>query len=83
VGPESRMNQRVTSLPATRRAGGRSRPRSSTHAKCSARTPTHGVASIILVHNHPSGDPTPNREDLRLTRQLDDAGKQCLRLRVR
>jgi DNA repair protein RadC len=34
-----------------------------------------GVASIILVHNHPSGDPTPSREDLRLTRQLSEAGK--------
>ena len=34
-----------------------------------------GVASVILVHNHPSGDATPSREDLRLTRQLADAGK--------
>ena len=34
-----------------------------------------GVASILLVHNHPSGDLTPSREDLRLTRQLVDAGK--------
>ena len=32
-----------------------------------------GAASVILVHNHPSGDPTPSREDLRLTRQLADA----------
>src|SRR5262245_50335632 len=31
-----------------------------------------GVASVVLVHNHPSGDPTPSREDLRLTRQLVD-----------
>ncbi|HEV3349268.1 MAG TPA: DNA repair protein RadC [Methylomirabilota bacterium] len=28
------------------------------------------AASIILLHNHPRGDPTPSREDLRLTRQL-------------
>jgi DNA repair protein RadC len=28
------------------------------------------AASVILLHNHPSGDPTPSREDLRLTRQL-------------
>lgn len=28
------------------------------------------AASLILVHNHPSGDPTPSREDVRLTRQL-------------
>jgi DNA repair protein RadC len=34
-----------------------------------------GVASLILVHNHPSGDPTPSREDIRLTRQLVEAGK--------
>jgi DNA repair protein RadC len=36
---------------------------------------TLGCAAIILVHNHPSGDPTPSREDLRLTRQLVDAGR--------
>lgn len=34
-----------------------------------------GVASLILVHNHPSGDPTPSREDMRLTRQLADAAR--------
>jgi DNA repair protein RadC len=34
------------------------------------------AASLILVHNHPSGDPTPSREDLRLTRQL----VECARL---
>lgn len=34
-----------------------------------------GVASVILVHNHPSGDPTPSREDVRLTRQLVEAGR--------
>jgi DNA repair protein RadC len=28
------------------------------------------TASLILLHNHPSGDPTPSREDVRLTRQL-------------
>lgn len=32
-----------------------------------------GASSLILIHNHPSGDPTPSREDLRLTRQLRDA----------
>ncbi len=30
--------------------------------------------SIILVHNHPSGDPTPSEKDLSLTRRLDEAG---------
>lgn len=34
-----------------------------------------GAASVILVHNHPSGDPTPSREDLRLTRQLAESAK--------
>ena len=29
---------------------------------------------IILVHNHPSGDPTPSREDILITKQLKDAG---------
>jgi DNA repair protein RadC len=33
-----------------------------------------GAASVILVHNHPSGDPTPSVEDLRVTRQLIEAG---------
>lgn len=40
-----------------------------------------GAASLILVHNHPSGDPTPSREDLRLTRQLVD-GARLLDLRL-
>ena len=29
-----------------------------------------GAASLVLVHNHPSGDPTPSQEDLRLTASL-------------
>lgn len=33
-----------------------------------------GAASVILVHNHPSGDPSPSREDLELTSRLMDAG---------
>src|SRR5512143_1299864 len=32
-------------------------------------------AAIIVVHNHPSGDPTPSPEDVRLTEQIDAAGK--------
>jgi len=31
--------------------------------------------SIILVHNHPSGDATPSDKDLMLTRRLEEAGK--------
>lgn len=33
------------------------------------------AAAVILVHNHPSGDPTPSREDIRLTRQLVECGR--------
>jgi DNA repair protein RadC len=32
-------------------------------------------AAIVLVHNHPSGDPTPSTEDLRISRQLVEAGR--------
>ena len=39
------------------------------------------AASLILLHNHPSGDPTPSREDLRLTRQLVDCS-ELLDLRI-
>lgn len=34
-----------------------------------------GATGIILVHNHPSGDPTPSGEDRAVTRQLADAGR--------
>jgi len=34
-----------------------------------------GAVSIIVIHNHPSGDPTPSREDIRLTRQLAEAAR--------
>ena len=34
-----------------------------------------GAAAIVLAHNHPSGDPTPSPEDIRITRQLVKAGK--------
>jgi DNA repair protein RadC len=33
------------------------------------------ASAILLVHNHPSGDPTPSREDHQVTQQLTDAGK--------
>ncbi|MES2045249.1 MAG: DNA repair protein RadC [Pseudomonadota bacterium] len=35
-----------------------------------------GSAAIILVHNHPSGDPQPSRADIDLTRKTIDAAKQ-------
>ncbi len=31
------------------------------------------ATALILVHNHPSGDPTPSREDVRMTEQIRDA----------
>lgn len=34
-----------------------------------------GCAAVIVLHNHPSGDPTPSAEDIKLTRQLVQAGK--------
>ena len=33
------------------------------------------AAAIILVHNHPSGDPTPSPEDMAVTRRLESAGE--------
>ncbi|MBI1807414.1 MAG: DNA repair protein RadC [Ignavibacteria bacterium] len=33
------------------------------------------AASIILLHNHPSGNPEPSPEDLQITRQIVEAGK--------
>ncbi|MCC3860622.1 RadC family protein [Pseudemcibacter aquimaris] len=35
-----------------------------------------GSTAIILVHNHPSGDPTPSREDIEMTKKIMEAGKQ-------
>jgi DNA repair protein RadC len=32
-------------------------------------------AAVIVVHNHPSGDPTPSPEDVSITRQIVEAGK--------
>ena len=34
----------------------------------------HNAAALIIVHNHPSGDPAPSPEDVQLTRTLIDAG---------
>ena len=35
----------------------------------------HSAASIILSHNHPSGDPQPSREDLRVSKQIVQVGE--------
>ena len=34
-----------------------------------------GATAIIIVHNHPSGDPSPSSQDIRLTRDLIEAGR--------
>jgi DNA repair protein RadC len=34
-----------------------------------------GASALILVHNHPSGDPTPSRDDIDITREVISAGK--------
>lgn len=33
------------------------------------------AAAVILIHNHPSGDPLPSQEDLQITRRLRDIGE--------
>lgn len=33
----------------------------------------HGAAALILVHNHPSGDPTPSKDDIEITNKIIDA----------
>lgn len=40
-----------------------------------------GAAAIILVHNHPSGDPTPSESDIKVTRDLIRGG-QLLKIEV-
>ena len=35
----------------------------------------HSAANIILSHNHPSGDPSPSKDDLELTKRLKKAGE--------
>ena len=51
-----------------------------TNALCSARECFRGAilggaTAIVLVHNHPSGDPLPSSADIRFTRQMVDSGK--------
>lgn len=36
---------------------------------------THSAASVVLAHNHPSGDPDPSEDDLKITKKLADSGK--------
>jgi len=41
-----------------------------------ARAFDQGATSIILCHNHPSGDPTPSRQDIAVTRDLVDVSRK-------
>ena len=36
---------------------------------------TDGASAVVIVHNHPSGDTTPSREDIAATKSLVDAGR--------
>jgi DNA repair protein RadC len=40
-----------------------------------ARAIALGATAIIIVHNHPSGDPSPSQQDICLTRDLVEAGR--------
>jgi len=40
-----------------------------------SRAITLGATAIVIVHNHPSGDPAPSQQDIRLTRDLIEAGR--------
>lgn len=35
----------------------------------------NGIASIIIGHNHPSGDPEPSQDDINVTRRLKETGE--------
>ena len=39
-----------------------------------ARVIRYSAAAVVFVHNHPSGDPTPSREDIEITRRLREVG---------
>lgn len=35
----------------------------------------NGASSIVVVHNHPSGDPTPSKEDKEIAKRIKEAGE--------
>jgi RadC-like JAB domain len=37
----------------------------------------NGAAAVVFAHNHPSGDPTPSRQDIDLTQRLREVGELC------
>jgi len=36
----------------------------------------HVTKPVWMVHNHPSGDPSPSKQDIEITRQIVEAGKR-------
>ncbi len=38
------------------------------------RAARHGAVQIVLVHNHPSGDPSPSEDDILVSQKISDAG---------
>ncbi len=40
-----------------------------------------GASAIVLVHNHPSGDPTPSRSDIDMTKEIEEAAR-ALKIQV-
>src|SRR5260370_511892 len=77
VGPANRLFRPVRKLPRllARNSIG-SLDRSLVHPREVFRPAIKDAAkAILLVHNHPSGDPTPSDEDFLLTKRLEEAGK--------
>ncbi|MBU2598329.1 MAG: hypothetical protein KKC53_04000, partial [Actinobacteria bacterium] len=35
----------------------------------------NSAASVVFIHNHPTGDPTPSSDDITITKRLVEAGK--------
>ena len=50
-------------------------PRSSIRERYIKEALRRSAASIICIHNHPSGDPSPSREDIEVTKRLNECGK--------
>ena len=51
------------------------RPHSGVARETIKRALVFGVAGVILVHNHPSGDPKSSREDIEMTKEVRKAAE--------
>jgi len=45
------------------------------HARYLRKLLCHNASSVVLAHNHPSGDPEPSEADLEITKRIIEAGK--------